>query len=122
MPSKNKLQELELDLQDNYNNFGISSSELYDDYEILEKYFTCKIFLEWINETSEQELLDNYNLLPGILHNKIYVAEWIAYAISEISKILNKDLITKAIKMQRRIKDGIKEELLILVELLTLVE
>lgn len=118
MPSKNKLQELELDLQDNYNNFGISSSELYDDYEILEKYFTCKIFLEWINETSEQELLDNYNLLPGILHNKIYVAEWIAYAISEISKILNKDLITKkAIKMQRRIKDGIKEELLILVEL-----
>jgi helicase len=118
MPSKTKLNELEIELQENYKEFGLFSTELYDDYEILEKYFTCKIFLEWISETSEQDLLDNYNLLPGILHTKVYIAEWISYAVSELSKILNKDLITKkAIKMQKRIKDGIKEELLLLIEL-----
>ncbi len=118
MPSKTKQQDLELDLQENYKEFGLFSAELYDDYEILEKYFTCKIFLEWISETSEQDLLDNYNLLPGILHNKVFIAEWIAYAISELAKILNKDIITKqAIKIQKRIKQGIKEELLLLIEL-----
>lgn len=116
--NKNKLENLEIDLQENYKNFGLTTNDLYEDIDILQKYYSSLIFLEWINEISEQELLDNYNLLPGTLHNKLFKAEWIAYAIGEIAKILKKEIIYKKSKnFEKRIKNGIKEELLLLIEL-----
>ncbi len=112
---QNTLQEK---LQSDYEELNLNVEELTDDWEITEKYFTQLILSDWINEISEQELIDKYNILPGILHNKITIAQWIAYAISEIAEIKQLNIVRKlANKLEKRLESGIKEDLLLLVEL-----
>lgn len=118
MPGKNRVQQLEEQLQDEYKDLGINTNELWDDHEIIEKYYTMTILNDWISEVSEQDLLNNYDILPGTLHNKLYNTSWICYAIGEIAKVLDKTIVHKqAILMEKRIKQGVKEELLLLTEL-----
>lgn len=117
-PKSTVLENINYQIQESYLDLGINQNELIEDYEITEKFYTCKIFLDWINEVSEQTLLDNYEILPGSLHNKLYNVKWVCYATGEIAKILEKNIVQKkAQMMERRIKDGVKEELLLLVEL-----
>jgi helicase len=116
--SKNKMQTLEESLQDEYRDLGLETSELWDDHEIIEKYYTMLILNDWVSEVSEQDLLNNYDILPGTLHNKLYNTSWVCYAIGEIAKILDKTIVhKKAVVMEKRIKQGVKDELLLLTEL-----
>jgi helicase len=106
------------ELQINYNDLGLKFEDLSYDYEIVDKYFTYRILKDWIDEKSEQQIIDNYNILPGGIHAKVNIAEWITYATSELSKILGKENIAKrASILQRRVKHGIREELALLIEL-----
>lgn len=117
-PNKNKYNLLKEQLQEEYKELGLEISELLEDYEIIEKYYTMQILYGWVSEISEQDLFNNYNILPGALHNKLYSASWICYALGEIAKILNKNIIHKrAVVFEKRIKQGVKEELLLLTEL-----
>lgn len=116
-PAKAK-ESINEELQSIYEDLGLKYDEITEDWEITDKLFTQKILADWIDEISEQELIDKFNILPGILHNKIIIAQWIAYAIAEISKILDyKDAVKLANKLEKRLEFGIKEELLHLVEL-----
>ncbi len=117
-PKSALVEDLGYKLQEEYKDYGLDTNKLIEDYEITEKFYTCQIFLDWINEVSEQTLLDNYEILPGSLHNKLYNVKWVCYAVGEIAKILEKTTIQKKSQiMEKRIKDGVKEELLLLVEL-----
>jgi helicase len=95
---------------------GIKENEL-EDYDIIEKYLTYKVLLDWVNEVDEQVIYERYNILPGILHNKLNIAEWMAYSLFVLYDLLKHKSLDKAKKLQKRIKYGIKEELLSLVEL-----
>ena len=72
----------------------------------------------WIKEKKEQELFKEYNLAPGVLFGKTRIIEWLAYSTIELSKILGieKHLLPSN-KVSKRVKYGVKEELLALVEL-----
>jgi len=115
---KNIEEKLYEELQLEYKELGLDINDLTEDWELVDKYFTMLILYDWIEEMSEQEIIDKFNILPGILHNKIYIAEWMAYAIGELAQILGYELQKKkANKLEIRIANGIKEDLLLLVEL-----
>jgi len=86
--------------------------------ESIEKFFSSLMLEYWIKEKKEQELFKEFNLAPGTLFGKNQIIEWLSYATIELSKVLHQERHTiTAQKLSRRIKYGVKEELLLLVEL-----
>ncbi len=83
------------------------------DADALNKFKTAKILNAWINEASEEEMLNEFDLPPGILLARKRNAEWLCYALRELAFIENQTSVyLQARKLRRRIKHGIKEELL----------
>lgn len=83
-----------------------------------EKIFSTMMLLEWIKEKKEEELFNEFSLAPGTLFGKNKIVEWLAYSTIELSKVIGEERhLIPVGKLSRRIKYGVKEELLLLVEL-----
>ena len=79
---------------------------------------TASMFHEWTNEKDEEYLLENFNARPGEIRAKMAIADWLLYANSEISRILNfLDLNKEIVKLRLRLKHGVKEEILSLIKI-----
>ena len=99
------------------------SDELYRDLDgfgldvdFLERFMTAKLLESWISELSEETILELYKVAPGILNQKMKVAEWLAYSAAELSSIIGLKYSEKEMrKIETRIKHGVKEELIPLV-------
>lgn len=79
---------------------------------------TALILRDWIKETPEDTILDRYNVYSGDVYSIVNNSEWILYAAGEISKLLGYEKIAAKITiLHQRIIDGIKEELLNLVQI-----
>jgi helicase len=90
--------------------------EEYD--EFMQSLKTSLLFYDWINETSEDDLMSKYGITPGELRTRLANAEWLCYALQELSLLLGKKEVLKDLrKIRVRLKHGIKEELLPLVKL-----
>tara|TARA_Y100000034_G_scaffold94931_1_gene115144 strand:- start:221 stop:1414 length:1194 start_codon:yes stop_codon:yes gene_type:complete len=88
----------------------------YDDFICSLK--TALMLQEWIDEKSEEDLLQKYDVRPGELNVKILNGDWLLYASEEICRILKKHKLLKEISKTRfRLKNGIKEELIPLLSL-----
>ncbi len=83
-----------------------------------EKFFSAMMLQEWIKEKKENELFTEFSLAPGTLFGKTQIIEWLAYSTIELSKVLHEERhLINADKLSKRVKYGVKEELLMLVEL-----
>lgn len=85
----------------------------YDERNFLDKYKSSKLLEGWISELTEEQILEQFELPPGILAARVRNAKWLAYSISELAYMLNEtEVYRMARRMSRRISHGIKEELL----------
>jgi helicase len=92
--------------------------KLFFETDSIGVFFSAMLLKEWINETREQELFEKFGLLPGTLFAKTRILEWLAYSTTELSKVLNENRhILPSKKLSLRIKYGVREELLTLIEL-----
>ncbi len=90
----------------------------FDDFLFLNKLKLLLILREWINETTEDKILESYDVSPGILRAYVSNAEWLFYALEEIAKLLDAKRVVKFARIfQERVHYGVKEELLPLVRL-----
>ena len=72
----------------------------------------------WIEETTEKVLSDKMGVEPGDMHRIVEMANWLAYSLYEVAKLLRReDLMPELYNLRTRIKYGVKEELLPLVAL-----
>ncbi len=79
---------------------------------------TALLFNQWVNERSEEYLLEEFNIRPGEIRAKLLNADWLLYACAEIARILELNDARSIINKTRlRVKHGIKEELLSLIKL-----
>jgi helicase len=70
----------------------------------------------WIEETSEEVLSDRIGVEPGDMHRIVEIANWLAYSLYEVAKLLRRgDLMPELYNLRTRIRYGVKEELLPLV-------
>jgi len=91
--------------------FDIQAAEF--DAQALDKYKTAKVVNAWINEETEDNILNQFNIPPGVLHARMRNAEWLAYALQELAFMQNAtEAFKKAKILKRRIKHGVKQELL----------
>ena len=72
----------------------------------------------WINEGTEIDLSDQLNIESGDIHRMAETANWLAYSLRELSRLLGRiDLIKELDDLRQRIIYGIKEELIDLVKI-----
>jgi len=105
-----------------FENFEKIKQEIYFEYEdlnLLQKVHLSFLLTDWINEASEEDLLEKYNTTPGQLQDIINKATWIIHCILELSKIkkINLKIYKKYLDLELRLKYGVKEEILELVQL-----
>jgi helicase len=73
---------------------------------------------EWLNEASDKTLGDRLGVEPGDMHRIVEVADWLAYSLYEVAKLMRReDLLPELYNLRARIRYGVKEELLPLVAL-----
>lgn len=88
----------------------------FDDF--LKSIKTAMMFGDWINESTEDEILAKYKVAPGELRSRLKNADWLVYSLHELSQLVGKKELLKEINKTRiRMTYGIKEELISLIKL-----
>ena len=92
--------------------------EMFSDADLLQKFNTALLLTEWITEVSDESIAKDFNVQPGILHGKLQISDWLTYCMFELSKMLELGQHLPALhKMRKRLKYGVREELIMLTEL-----
>lgn len=94
-------------------------SEWDDDFEDFLGNFKTALMLNcWINEGTEEDILQQFKVSPGELRSRLDLADWLLYSSHEIATIIDKRAFAIELKKIRtRLKFGVREELLPLVKL-----
>lgn len=72
----------------------------------------------WIEETSEEQMIEQFRVQPGDLYRVIESARWLLYASHELGRLFgHKDILSMLDTVMEQIEKGVKAELLPLVRL-----
>jgi len=109
------LDDLLFDVYDELTYVPPSSSADFDWF--LEELKTAACLRDWINEEDEDSICERYNIAPGDLRRIVETAEWLANALYRIAEFKNHSARSLFGSLTLRIKHGVKDELLELVQL-----
>jgi helicase len=89
----------------------------WDDHIAYEEFLgeikTAVVLKSWMEEMSEEMLLERFRAQPGDLYRTIENAKWLLHATHELGRLLgNKEILPLASELIERIAKGIKKELL----------
>ena len=73
--------------------------------------------MDWIDEKSDEELLEKYGIRPGEVRMKLNIADWLVMCAQELSRIQLLPIRNDLAKLRLRLKHGAREELLPLLKL-----
>ncbi len=95
--------------------------DLPHDQGEMEHYYsalkTALMLKDWVEELSEDEIADRYDIGPGDIRNRVETAEWLLYSASRIASMYNHQKADILKTLTFRVKHGIKKELLPLMKL-----
>jgi helicase len=120
-PRRNDMEIVETYYEDRKQEFAIPLTEEQDyiDYEeFLGEVKTGMVLEAWINETSENDLLEKYSVQPGDRYSAVTNAEWLLYSAHELAQVLGLPEPRRHLRNLRdRVKHGVTSKLLPLVRL-----
>ncbi len=86
--------------------------------EFLGEIKTAMVMTAWIDEKSEDEIIERLRVQPGDLYRTIENAKWLLHATHELASLFgNKQIPSQASQLTERVEKGVKKELLPLVKL-----
>ena len=86
--------------------------------EFLGEIKTALVMKSWIEEVSEERLIEQFNVQPGDLYRIIENAKWLLHAMDEVAQLFGqKDVLPLTEELVERVSKGIKRELLPIVRL-----
>ena len=115
-----ELEDVQTALTERGGSLLVSEPSMFEEYydDFLASVKTALFFEEWIAEKDEEFLLEKYGIRPGEVHSKLDNADWLLYSASEIVKLLQfQPLIKHITKIRFRVRYGVREELLPLLQL-----
>jgi helicase len=121
-PYARELDEMAVLMEEHKEELLVEIPNEWEDHIAYEEFLgeikTATVLKNWIEETSEETLLDHYKVQPGDLYRIIENAKWLLHATHEIGKLLgNKETLPLAAELIERVEKGIKKELLPIVKL-----
>jgi len=89
-----------------------------EDYDfLLAEIKTAALIEQWMNEVSEDRIVETFGVGPGDIRRKVEMGEWLIYSMKELARIFNKEKTKLLTPLILRIRYGVKEELLNLISL-----
>jgi helicase len=123
-PRRGEDEMLDLFAKEHQDEFMCETPEYYGDTngvtyeEFLSEIKCARVLYEWINETSEDGILEVHKVEPGDILRMVDTARWLLHATYQLAELFgHKDLLAQAYELQIRCAKGVKAELVPLVEL-----
>ncbi len=89
-----------------------------EEYDLLQAEVKTAALLEaWIEERTEDEIVKKFVVGPGDIRRMVDNGEWLLYSMHELARLFNHERMKPLAKLLPRVRYGIKEELLELVQL-----
>jgi helicase len=96
--------------------YGETNGITYE--EFLSEIKCARVLYEWINETSEDGILEAHKVEPGDILRIVDTSKWLLHATYELAELFgHKDLMKITKELQVRCAKGVKSELVPLVEI-----
>jgi helicase len=121
-PYASEMDQVALFMEEHREEFLIAPPEEWEDRisyeEFLGEVKTAMTLKAWIEETSEDSLIEKFMVQPGDLYRTLESAKWLLHATHELALLFgNKQVLPQTLETQQRVEKGVKKELLPLVKL-----
>ena len=120
-PYSYEIEKLHLFVDQHHDEFMIQPPNELDNHEYEEFLGVAKlalVLLSWIEETTEDQIIEQFRVQPGDLYRLNDSAKWLLYAARELGVLFkHKDLVKNLKTLMERTTKGVKEELIPLVRL-----
>ncbi len=113
-------EDIQIKLTESEDHLLVLEPNIYDyEYDqFLQSVKTALFLHDWIEEHTEEQLLEKYDVRPGELRAKLERGDWLLYATEELCKLLKfKNIHNIITKTRIRLQYGAKEDLLRLLKL-----
>jgi helicase len=121
-PYSREIDDLSVAMEERKDELFVEVPDEWDDRIAYEEFLgeikTALVLESWIEETSEEKLLDRFRVQPGDLYRIIENAKWLLHATHEIGRLSgNKEVLPLATELIERVAKGINKELVPIVKL-----
>jgi helicase len=122
-PYSTEIDELALFVDQHRSEFMFPVPEQWEDRvdyeEFLTEAKTAWVLHAWIEEATEDQMIEQFRVQPGDLYRTIESARWLLYASHELARLFSvqKSILSDMDNLTERIEKGVKAELLPLVRL-----
>ena len=121
-PYSNEIDQVALFVEEHRQELIITPPEEWEDnvgyQEFLGEVKTAMTLKAWIEEMSEDWLMERFRVQPGDLYRTLENAKWLLHATHELAQLFsNRQIIPLTLEAQQRVEKGVKKELLPLVKL-----
>jgi helicase len=121
-PYSTEMDQVALFMEEHRQEFLVTPPEEWEDnigyQEFLGETKTAMTLKAWIEEMSEDWLIERFRVQPGDLYRTLESAKWLLHATHELAQLFgNKQILPLTHEVQQRVEKGVKKELLPLVKL-----
>jgi len=121
-PYAREFDTLSLQLEEHKQELFTEPPNEYADHFAYEEFLgeikTAIVMKNWIEEVSEEKLIERFNVQPGDLYRTIENAKWLLHATEELARLFGeKEILPLSSELVERVSKGIKKELLPIVKL-----
>ncbi|TET25463.1 MAG: DEAD/DEAH box helicase [Candidatus Bathyarchaeum sp.] len=116
-PYSSEMDNLQFFIEDHKDEFMFDLPDPWMDRMAFENFLgeakLSWVLKSWMDETSEDEMIERFKVQPGDLYRLISTAKWLIHASNELASLFkHKDLLSHLSKLTVRIEKGVKPELL----------
>ncbi|MGQ9641714.1 MAG: DEAD/DEAH box helicase [Candidatus Bathycorpusculaceae bacterium] len=121
-PSMREADDIALFVEEHREEFLVDLPNEWEDRIAYEQFLgevkTAMVLEAWIEEKSEDEIIERFRTQPGDLYRIIESAKWLLYATHELAVLFeNKQVLPPTLELMERVEKGVKKELLPIVRL-----
>lgn len=121
-PYAREQDEIAVFLEDHKQELLVAPPDEWQDSIAYEQFLgevkTAMTMDAWMEEVSEETLIEKFRVQPGDLYRTIENAKWLLHATHELAQLFsNKPMLPQILEVKQRVEKGVKKELLPLVKL-----
>jgi helicase len=121
-PYSNEFDKLVIAMEGHIDELFTKPPNEWDDHFAYEEFLgevkTATVLKNWIEETTEDTIIERFHMQPGDLYKTIENAKWLLHATDELAALLGcKQILPLTSELIERVTKGIKKELLPIVKL-----
>ncbi len=121
-PYSNEQDQIAIQMEEHIDELFMKPPNEWDDHFAYEQFLgeikTAIVLKNWIEETTEDTLIERYRVQPGDLYKTIENAKWLLHATDELAALFRiKETLPLTSELMERVAKGIKKELIPIVKL-----